>query len=58
MPGRRVRIGDPLLVGLEWTQVNDGASAFIVLGKLDEPTVKRLVEALGAQTINVIGVPG
>ena len=35
-----------------------GASTFFVPGKLDEPTVTRLVEALGAQTVNVIGAPG
>ena len=35
-----------------------GASTFFVPGKLDEPTVSRLVEALGPQTVNVIGVPG
>ena len=35
-----------------------GASTFFVPGKLDEPTVIRLVEALGTQTVNVIGAPG
>ena len=35
-----------------------GASTFFVPGRLDEPTVTRLVEALGAHTVNVIGVPG
>jgi len=35
-----------------------GASTFFVPGKLDEPTVTRLVDALGPQTVNVIGVPG
>ena len=35
-----------------------GASTFFVPGKLDEPTVSLLVEALGPQTVNVIGVPG
>jgi 2-methylisocitrate lyase-like PEP mutase family enzyme len=35
-----------------------GASTFFVPGRLDEPTVTRLVEALGTQTVNVIGVPG
>ena len=35
-----------------------GASTFFVPGKLDEPTVTRLVEALGPQTVNVIGGPG
>jgi 2-methylisocitrate lyase-like PEP mutase family enzyme len=35
-----------------------GASTFFVPGRLDEPTVTRLVEALGAQTVNVIAVPG
>lgn len=34
-----------------------GASTFFVPGRLDEPTVTRLVEALGAHTVNVIGVP-
>lgn len=35
-----------------------GAATFFVPGKLDEPTVARLVEALGPQTVNVIGAPG
>ncbi|EWT01018.1 phosphonomutase [Intrasporangium oryzae NRRL B-24470] len=35
-----------------------GASTFFVPGLLDEPTVTRLVEALGPQRVNVIGVPG
>ncbi|MGI8698363.1 MAG: isocitrate lyase/phosphoenolpyruvate mutase family protein, partial [Mycobacteriales bacterium] len=35
-----------------------GASTFFVPGRLDEPTVSRLVGALGPQTVNVIGVPG
>jgi len=35
-----------------------GASTFFVPGKLDEATVTRLVEALGPQTVNVIGAPG
>ena len=35
-----------------------GASTFFVPGRLDEPTVTRLVEALGPQIVNVIGVPG
>jgi len=35
-----------------------GASNFFVPGRLDEPTVTRLVEALGVRTVNVIGVPG
>lgn len=35
-----------------------GASTFFVPGRLDEPTVTQLVEALGTQTINVIAVPG
>ena len=35
-----------------------GASSVFVPGKLDEPTVSGLVEALGTQTVNVIGVPG
>jgi len=35
-----------------------GASTFFVPGKLDEPTVTRLVDALGRQKVNVIGVPG
>ena len=34
------------------------ASTFSVPGRLDEPTVTRLVEALGPQIVNVIGVPG
>ena len=35
-----------------------GASSFFVPGKLDEATVSQLVEALGSQKINLIGVPG
>jgi 2-methylisocitrate lyase-like PEP mutase family enzyme len=35
-----------------------GASTFFVPGRLDEPTVTALVEALGPQTINLIAVPG
>jgi 2-methylisocitrate lyase-like PEP mutase family enzyme len=35
-----------------------GASTFFVPGKLDEPTVTKLVEALGSQRINLIAVPG
>lgn len=35
-----------------------GASTFFVPGELDEATVTRLVEALGPQTVNVIGAPG
>lgn len=35
-----------------------GASTFFVPGKLDEATVSQLVEALGPQKINLIGVPG
>ena len=35
-----------------------GASTFFVPGKLDEPTVVALVEALGPQKINMIAVPG
>lgn len=35
-----------------------GASTFFVPGKLDEPTVTRLVDALGRQKVNMIGVPG
>jgi 2-methylisocitrate lyase-like PEP mutase family enzyme len=35
-----------------------GASTFFVPGRLDEPTVTRLVDALGPQTVNVIAVPG
>lgn len=35
-----------------------GASTFFAPGKLDEPTVTALVEALGPQKVNVIGVPG
>ena len=35
-----------------------GATTFFVPGKLDEPTVTALVEALGPQKVNVIAVPG
>ena len=35
-----------------------GASTFFAPGKLDEPTVERLVEALGPQKLNLIAVPG
>src|SRR6476469_2531095 len=35
-----------------------GASTFFVPGRLDEPTVSALVEALGPQKVNVIAVPG
>jgi 2-methylisocitrate lyase-like PEP mutase family enzyme len=35
-----------------------GASTFFAPGKLDEPTVTALVEALGPQKVNVLGVPG
>lgn len=35
-----------------------GAATFFVPGRLDEPTVTRLVEALGPRTVNVIAVPG
>jgi 2-methylisocitrate lyase-like PEP mutase family enzyme len=35
-----------------------GAATFFVPGRLDEPTVTRLVEALGPQKVNVIGAPG
>jgi len=35
-----------------------GASTFFAPGRLDEPTVTRLVEALGPRRLNVIGVPG
>ena len=35
-----------------------GASTFFAPGRLDEPTVRRLVDALGPQRVNVIGVPG
>jgi 2-methylisocitrate lyase-like PEP mutase family enzyme len=35
-----------------------GASTFFVPGRLEEPTVTRLVEELGPQKVNVIGVPG
>jgi 2-methylisocitrate lyase-like PEP mutase family enzyme len=34
-----------------------GASCFFVPGRLDEPTVGRLVEALGQQRISIIGAP-
>lgn len=40
------------------TYLDAGASTFFVPGKLDEPTVTRLVEALGQQKVNVIAVPG
>jgi 2-methylisocitrate lyase-like PEP mutase family enzyme len=35
-----------------------GAATFFCPGKLDEPTVTALVEALGRQKVNLIGVPG
>lgn len=35
-----------------------GAATFFVPGRLDEPTVVALVEALGPQKVNVIAVPG
>jgi 2-methylisocitrate lyase-like PEP mutase family enzyme len=35
-----------------------GASSFFAPGKLDEKTVGRLVEALGEQKVNLIGIPG
>jgi 2-methylisocitrate lyase-like PEP mutase family enzyme len=35
-----------------------GASTFFVPGLLDEPTVAALVDALGPQKINLIGIPG
>ncbi|MFN8169583.1 MAG: isocitrate lyase/phosphoenolpyruvate mutase family protein [Candidatus Nanopelagicales bacterium] len=35
-----------------------GASTFFVPGKLDEPTVVALVDALGRQKVNMIAVPG
>lgn len=35
-----------------------GARCIFVPGKLDEPTVRALVEALGERTISVIAVPG
>jgi len=35
-----------------------GASTFFVPGKLDEPTVVALVDALGPQKVNMIAVPG
>ena len=35
-----------------------GAATFFVPGRLDEPTVTRLVEALGPQKVNLIAVPG
>ncbi len=35
-----------------------GASTFFVPGRLDEPTVARLVDALGPQKVNLIAVPG
>jgi 2-methylisocitrate lyase-like PEP mutase family enzyme len=35
-----------------------GASTFFVPGRLDQPAVEALVEALGPQKVNVIGAPG
>jgi 2-methylisocitrate lyase-like PEP mutase family enzyme len=35
-----------------------GASTFFAPGKLDEPTVTALVDALGPQKVNLIAVPG
>ena len=35
-----------------------GASTFLVPGRLDQPAVEALVEALGPQKVNVIGAPG
>lgn len=35
-----------------------GAATFFCPGQLDEPTVTALVEALGPQQVNLIGVPG
>jgi 2-methylisocitrate lyase-like PEP mutase family enzyme len=35
-----------------------GATCVFVPGKLDEPTVRALVDALGPQKLSVIGVPG
>ena len=35
-----------------------GASSFFAPGRLDEPTVVRLVEELGTQRVNLIAVPG
>ena len=35
-----------------------GAATFFCPGRLDEPTVAALVEALGPQKVNLIGVPG
>jgi 2-methylisocitrate lyase-like PEP mutase family enzyme len=35
-----------------------GAATFFAPGKLDEPTVAALVEALGPQKVTLIGVPG
>ncbi|WP_426564184.1 isocitrate lyase/PEP mutase family protein [Angustibacter sp. McL0619] len=35
-----------------------GASTFFAPGRLDQPTVSRLVEALGPQKVNLIAVPG
>jgi len=49
-------LADAIERGLAY--LDAGASTFFVPGRLDEPTVTRLVEALGRQTINVIAVPG
>ena len=35
-----------------------GASTFFAPGLLDEPTVTALVDALGPQKVNLIGIPG
>jgi 2-methylisocitrate lyase-like PEP mutase family enzyme len=58
-----LKIGDPkeaLAAAIERGKAYLGAGApvFFVPGKLDEPTVTALVEALGRQKVTVIGVPG
>src|SRR6476469_5136704 len=45
-------------VGIVGANLEDGASTFVAPGRLDEPTVTRLVDALGPQKVNVIAVPG
>jgi len=52
----RVVLADAIERGRAY--LDAGASTFFAPGKLDEPTVTALVEALGPQRVNVIGVPG
>ena len=52
----RVVLADAIERGRAY--LDAGASTFFAPGKLDEPTVTALVEALGPQRLNVIGVPG